>query len=244
MKEIIRKSSAKLRGIGKNRNLNLVLAGMFLVVAIIFVIESSHMGKNLGMATGSAAGKAVGSLRGMTQGQIEGSAAGKAEGLSAKDTEAEVLEDLQQVENLEVLVASVKLSDFHTIGDEDSPSYAALYLVNGNVVFTVDMSQAGISVQSDGLHIRLPEPIGSLYVDDSTIEKLTEYQRKLFNGSAEDGFDAYLNTMARVQTATAEVLNNYDMLIRSAKSAAENQVKLLAESASVSDEPVIIEWAD
>ena len=221
-----------------------VLMACVLVYAISLRINASSMGGGLGSSAGSLVGKAIGSLEGMTTGRVEGITAGKEAGLSAEDTEAEIANQIQQVENLEVLVASVKLSNFHTIGNEDNPNYAALYLVNGNVVFTVDMSVAEITVQEDGLHIVLPKPVGTLYLDDSSVEKVAEYQKKFFNGSAEDGFDAYLNTMAKMQEATEETLDNYDVLISSAREAAVNQVTLLAQSVSTSYDNVVIEWAE
>lgn len=220
-----------------------VLMGIILANTINLRMNAASLGGGLGTGAGSLVGKAIGSLEGMTTGRVEGAAAGKAAGLSAEDTEAEIANQIQQVEKLEVLVASVKLSNFHTIGKEDNPNYAALYLVNGNVVFTVDLSVADISMQSDGLHMVLPKPVGSLYLDDSSVEKVAEYQKKFFNGSAEDGFDAYLNTMAKIQEATEETLDNYDVLIASARSAAENQVTLLAKSVSTTNRNVIIEWA-
>lgn len=221
-----------------------VLMAIVLIYTINLRINATSLGGGLGASAGSLAGKAIGSLEGMTTGRTEGTAAGKAAGLSAEDTEAKIENQIQQVGKLEVLVASVKLSNFHTIGKEDNPNYAALYLVNGNVVFTVDMSQAKITPQAGGLHILLPKPTGELYLDDSSVEKVAEYQRRFFNGSAEDGFDAYLNTMVKTQEATEETLGNYDVLLSSAKNAAENQVALLAKSVSTSHGNVVIEWAE
>lgn len=221
-----------------------VLMSIVLLYAFNLRINAASLGESIGAGSGALVGKAIGSLEGMTTGRIEGTEDGKIVGLSAEDTEAEIADQIKQIEKLEVLVASVKLSNFHTIGKEKSPNYAALYLVNGNVVFTVDMSQAEIKLQENNLHIVLPKPVGSLYLDDSSIEKVAEYQKQFFNGSAEDGFDAYLNTMSKMQEATEETLDNYDVLIASARSAAENQVTLLAESVSTSCDNIIIEWTE
>lgn len=160
-----------LRRILKNRLPVILCVLMFfvLVYTINLRINASSTGSSLGASAGSAVGKVIGSLEGMTKGRSEGTAAGKAAGLSAEDTAAEVASQIQQIEQLEVLVASVKLSNFHTIGDND---YAALYLVNGNVVFTVDMSQAVTEAKADGLHVTLPKPVGTLYIDDSSVEKV------------------------------------------------------------------------
>lgn len=213
-----------------------------MIYTINLRMNATSLGGGLGAGTGTMVGKAIGSLEGMTKGRVEGTEAGKKAGLSAEDTEATIANQIQQMENLEVLVASVKLSNFHTIGD--SKDYAALYLVNGNVVFTVDMSQAVIVAQPDKLKVTIPKPVGTLYLDDSSVEKVAEYQRKFFNGKAEDGFDAYLNTMKKMQEASEETLSNYDVLVSSAREAAENQISLIAKSVSTAYDEVEIEWAE
>ena len=223
----------------------LLLTAVIFAFSLYRMVMAKSIGSDIGSDTGSLVGKAIGSFLGMTEGRDKGLDAGKEAGLSAEDTEAVISSQLHQLENLEVLVASVKLSNFHEIGQKDSfKYYAALYLVNGNVVFTVDMSQAEISAQSDDLYITLPKPAGSLYLDDSSVDKVAEYQTKLFNGNAEDGFDAYLNTMKKIQDASEETLDNYETLLTSAKKAAEHQVTLLAKSASNDYDQVIITFAD
>lgn len=223
----------------------LFLMAILLIFTAYWTITAESIGSRLGSDTGSVVGKAIGSLQGMTIGRKDGNEAGKTAGLKAEDTEAAVSNQLHQIENLEVLVASVKLSNFHEIGQKHSSKhYAALYLVNGNVVFTVDMSQAEISAKSGDLHIKLPKPKGTLYLDDSSVEKVAEYQTKIFNGSAEDGFDAYLNTMTKMQEASEETLANYETLVSAAEEAATNQVTLLAKAASDNYDQVIITFAD
>ncbi len=219
-----------------------VAIGCIMIYAINLRINATALGGGIGAGTGTLVGKAIGSLEGMTKGRIEGTEAGKTSGLSAEDTEATIANQIQQMENLEVLVASVKLSNFHTIGE--GKDYAALYLVNGNVVFTVDMGQATIDALPDKLMITVPQPVGTLYLDDSSVEKVAEYQRKFFNGKAEDGFDAYLNTMTKMQEASEETLSNYSVLVDSAKQAAENQLTLLAKSVSTEYDDIEIKWAE
>lgn len=223
----------------------LALIAILFAFSLYSMIMAKSIGSELGTDTGSLVGKALGSLYGMTDGKEKGKKAGEEAGLSAEDSEAVISTQLHQIENLEVLAASVKLSNFHSIGQEDSLKYyAALYLVNGNVVFTVDMSQAEISAQSDDLHITLPKPAGSLYLDDSSVKKVSEYQTKLFNGDAESGFNAYLNTMKKIQEASEETLDNYETLLSAAKEAAKQQVTLLAKSASNDYDQIIVTFAD
>lgn len=231
----------------KNTFLYFLLVLMIILFAFTLykVFMAKNIGSEIGSDTGSLVGKAIGSFHGMTEGRSKGLKAGKEAGLSAEDTETAISNQFHQIENLEVLASSVKLSDFHEIGQKDSSKYyAALYLVNGNVVFTVDMSQAEISAKSNGLYITLPKPRGSLYLDDSSIKKVAEYQTKLFNGDAEDGFDAYLNTMTKIQEASEETLDNYETLVTAAEEAAKNQVTLLAKSVSNDYDQIYVSFAD
>ena len=213
-----------------------------MIYAIHLRNNASSFGGGIGAGTGSMVGRAIGSFKGLTQGRIEGTEAGKQKGLSAEDTKAEIVEQFQQMENLEGLVASVKLSNFHTIGE--GKDYAALYLVNGNVVFTVDMSKAQIASGTEKLHVKIPKPVGTLYLDDSSVNKVAEYQRKFFNGSAEDGFDAYINTMKKMQEVSEDTLSNYNSLVSSARQAAENEIRLITKSVSTAYKDVEIDWAE
>lgn len=221
-----------------------VLVACILFSAVALRWNAKSFGRNLGTTAGFAAGRLAGSLEGLTEGRKAGTEDGKAVGLSAEDTAAAISNQMQQVENLEVLAASVKLKDFHTVGKEEDPTYAALYLANGTAVFTVDLSQAQIRAENDVLHIVLPQPVGNLYIDESSVEKVADYQKKFFNGSAEDGFDAYLNTMIKIQEVTEETLSNYDTLISSAKQAAEHQITLLVKSVSTMPYSISIEFAE
>lgn len=219
------------------------ILSILLVFMIVLRIRAVSIGNDLGEEAGTFAGKAIGSLEGMTIGIEKGTASGKEKGLRAEDTEGEFANKMKQVENLEVLIASVKLSDFHSIGDENV-SYAALYIAKGTVVFCVDMSKANISKEGTTLYVELPQPVGKLYIDQQSIEKAGEYQRKFFNGSAEDGFDAYINTMTQLQETSAETIKNYEELNEAAKKAAENQVKLLASSSSINSNEVVISFRE
>lgn len=217
----------------------MIFAMLYIIYLRVMAIE---VGKNTGTEAGYLVGRALGSWEGMTQGRIEGLEAGKAAGLSAEDTVVNVETKMQQMNNLEVLVASVKMSDIHIIGEKTD--YAALYLANGNIVFSVDMSKAVVTYSGNEMKITLPEPKAALYIDQSSVEKVAEYQKHYFSGSAEDGFDAYLNSMQKISEASAETISNYDELIISAKESAEKQVKMLAQSASVNFDTINVLWCD
>lgn len=206
---------------------------IFMVIVLFVALNFAIGAKSFGDDLGAGVGKAIGSLEGMTKGYSEGTAAGKAKGLSAEDTEANIASSLEMSEKLEVLVASVRLSNFHTIGEEENPDYAALYLANGAVVFTVDLGQAEVNLDGDTLCIILPLPEGELCIDESSIERKSQYQKYFFSGSADSGFDAYINTMKKQGTVSEETLSNYSELLKAAKLSAENQVKKLVATSSI-----------
>lgn len=219
-----------------------VLAACFLAFALYYNATAASRGNSIGQETGALVGKAIGSLEGITKGREEGPEAGKAAGLSARDTKADIANEIRKIENLEVLVASVKINDVHSIGE--NVDYAALYLLKGDVVFSVDLSQAEIEEQGNGIQITLPLPHGKLHIDQSQIKKVAEYQKHFFSGRAEDGFDAYLNSMLRVYEASTETLDNYDVLIEAAKKSAEKQVRQLALSVAVNTHQVNVNFKE
>lgn len=219
-----------------------VIAAVLLIFSIFYSVRAESFGNSVGQATGKVVGKAIGSLEGLTKGRKEGSEAGHEAGLSAEDTEAEVVEQIHQINNLEVLVASVKINDFHSIGE--NVEYAALYLLKGDVVFSVDLSVADIILSENSIEITLPKPKGELTIDQSQVEKVAEYQKHFFSGSAEDGFDAHLNSMVKVYEASAETLDNYDILIEAAKQAAERQVRQLAMNVAVNTHQINIDFVE
>lgn len=216
-----------------------VFIACVLIYVIILRVNAESIGTTFGQSTGSQVGKFVGSFEALTD-YREAYAEGKEQGLSAEDTTAEVANKIKEVERLEVLVASVKLNDIHTVGDD----YAALYLLKGDAVFAVDLSKAEITEESDGLHILLPQLEMDLIVDQSKIEKVAEYQKLLFNGSSEDGFDAYLNSMAKIVEESKETLVNYDSLKKTAEETAIKQVEQLANSVAVEKRDVIVTFKE
>lgn len=210
-----------------------------LVFTINLRLNAETMGASFGDAAGARVGKLVGSFEALADYQ-EAYAEGKEEGLSADDTTAAIASKIKELENLEVLVASVKLNDVHSVGND----YAALYLLKGDAVFTVDLSKAEIDEKSDGLYITIPKPEMDLIVDESKIKKVAEYQRKLFNGSSEDGFDAYLNFMTKMVSETKQTMVNYDSLMSVAEASAQKQVTQLANSVTTEKRDVFVRFQE
>ena len=219
-----------------------VIMSLVMIYSFSLRIKASSVGKRFGTEAGTATGVAIGSAEGLHSGISAGATAGQQAGLSAEDTQAIITSRIHEMENLEVLVASVKLKNFHTIGD--NVDYAALYLVNGDVVFTVDLGQADIDEKAGRLQIKLPKPKGKLYIDNSSVEKIGEYQKKFFNGNSEAGYDAYINTMKQLHDVSEENLTNYNELLYAAQDAAKTQITQLVNSASLLNSEPVIEWME
>ena len=219
-----------------------VLMGCVMIYVISLRINADNIGEEWGGRAGMFAGRALGSIQGLTVGRTAGNEAGRQAGLSAADTEADISNRLSRVQNLEVLVASVKLNDFHSIGE--NVDYAALYLIKGEVIFSVDLSRAEIEMRDGELYITVPKPVGDLVIDQSQIEKVGEYQKYFFTGDAEAGFDAYLNSMIEIYEKSVDKLNSYDVLVEAAENSAIKQIEQLASSASLSTNRVHVEFKD
>ena len=208
-----------------------------LVFLINYRINAESTGNMVGEGTGTLVGRAVGSLEGLTVGQIEGHQAGKEAGLSAKDTTAELSGKIQEVEKLQVLVASGTYSDILTVGDD----YAALLSQQYNAVFTVDLGTAEIELREDGLHILLEQPSVE-FIPVGDIVKENEYQKNGFTGSTEDGYDALNNSANQMKQKATEKLAGDASMMAAARASAETQLIGLVNAVSLSKPEVIIEW--
>lgn len=226
---------------------NLKLIVILLVIAAVAVLgfaiyiwsQAKTYGEDSGKKTGKIVGTAVGSWEGFSEGK-EGREDGKADGLSASDTVVKMQSSFHEITNLQVLVSSIKLNDYHKLEEK----YAALYLLKRDAVFTVDLSKAVIDVNENGdaWYIRLPQPEVTVYIDDRYTKKVAEYQKKFFNGSAEDGFNAYINSMSNLESKAKDSIEEDGSLMKCARDSAEKQIKRLAKMARVNDKEPIIVW--
>lgn len=199
--------------------------------------NASEIGENLGSAAGKAAGAAIGSFQGITKGNAAGLQDGKAEGLSAKDTTIDIT-DIMEMGKLEVLVATTTIENLNKMGND----YAALYLLRGDVVFTVDLQQASFDTETDTLSI--PQPMPTCYFDPVEIQKIAEYQKTFFSGSTEDGFTEYLNSLKQLENSFTDLIENYDNLLASAQTAAIHQVKQIAENMSINSGQIHVDFLE
>ena len=227
----------------KNKLIILIICLLIIFLGVVFVgiplyKKAVLIGEEAGAAVGNAVGTAIGSYEGITQDFPDGFNAGKEEGLSAKDTQVDMQNALTEVNRLEVLVTSFKVNNYHQFSDR----YAALYLMKAEAVFTVDLSEAVVTSSDDGMtiFIYLPVPDVTVYIDESKTEKAWDEQRKWFDGNAEDGFDAYINSLDQIEEKAQESIASDDNMMNCAIESAKRQVAQIASNTCVNGENVIV----
>ncbi len=208
----------------------------FIVKAILFVIavfgiwlfvhiRAKAIGTTWGEIRGEETGKAIGSREGITKEVAKGVEDGKAEGLSAADTTADIKGFVEEVGQLEVLRAEVTLKNLHEIGD----TYKVLYRATGNAIFTVDLSRVTVAQDDEKKNatIIIPRPEMELYLNQSSTQKLAEAQNFSFTVSAQEGIEAYLNSITQIEANVREKMAQYDSLMNDAEESAKLQIKTL-----------------
>ena len=200
------------------------------ILALILFFKPLHddaqaTGNAVGTSVGKFVGTAVGSYQGYTQDYGEGKKEGEKQGLSAEDTEiTDISRIIHGTGDLQVLVAGVALDNFHEVGEK----YAAMYLLRGEAIFTVDLGQA--TIDDDQTTVMIPFPKVQLNIDETEVEKIAEWQKNFFNGSGEDGYTAYMNSIKQIRENTEEYIANYDELQTQAQETAKEQVRMLVEN--------------
>lgn len=224
-----------------------VLSGLVLIAVIVAIFvyilpmrrNAAAFGEEIGKSAGTLTGYAVGSFKGLTEGREAGYKAGREEGLKAEDLDIEVAEALESAGALEVLVASVQIVDTHEVGKD----YAAIYAIFGDAVFTVDLTQASITIGTGNeVLIDIPQPKAALYINDSKTEKIAEYKKSAHQGSTEAGYQAYINSMNEITENAAEHIAGYDSLMEQAKAAAKNQVELFAKNVCGAEKTITVSF--
>lgn len=212
------------------------------LLAIPLCIFSCSAGKNVSSKMGDAVGTFTGSFDGVTVGLKEGTEAGREEGLSAGDTKVSFKDKMDEVGKLEVLTAGVGIKNLHTVGEK----YASIYVLKGNIIFSVDLTKAEFTEDKvkNTMTIKLPQPEAELTINEEETDKLAERQNKVFDGSAKDGYEEYLNTMKKTQSEMEEVIGNYAQLLEQARNSARTQIGYIAQQASLSERDIIFEFAD
>ena len=147
---------------------------------------------------------------------------------------------MESIGKLEVLAADVTLKNINKIGN----AYKGLYLINGDAVFTVDLNNAEISYSKEGtdVYIWIPSPEMELYLDQNSTKKLAETQKFDLSVNAEDGLNAYLNSMTQTVENVKETMSNYESLMKIAKESAKTQVEQLATTLCGESQIVHVEF--
>lgn len=213
------------------------------LIALVSAICYFFSAENLGTKLGSRNGTAMGSINGFIDGKSAGEADGKEAGLSAEDTTVDVkgfFEGAGDMGVLQVLSASVDMSNVHSIGE----NYAALYHMIGKAVFTVDLNNAEVLTGDDSVFILIPVPEVKVEIDETQTKKIAEYQNVLFNGKTSEGYEAHVNSQKEVMSNLEETVTNYDTLMDMAKKSALSTVKELAENVSTEERKVIVNFKE
>lgn len=208
-----------------------ILFGIILLLTLCAYIINM-VGENAA-ATGESIvgdlGKAVGKIKALPELEniySDAYAEGKKIALEGKDTTANLESSMKDLGNLEVLVAGIGVTNYHTVGEK----YAALYLMKADVVFSVDMSNIQIGYKNEEktiLNVYVSYPKAEVYFDESQTEKIAEWQRNYFSGSAEDGHIAYLNSVSEVEKKVREEMAADTALAKRAEEAARRQIQFL-----------------
>lgn len=139
--------------------------------------------------------------------------------------------------------AGVKLTNVNKIGKKDD--YAALFMLKGVAVFSVDLRDVEINdIDADTVEILLPEISAETYIDESATEKLAEYQKHFYTGSAKAGFEEYMNTRDAADQSVEEAIENYSVLMETARSAAIKQIKIIAKAATGNRKEIAVSFKE
>ncbi len=222
------------------KNMFWKLLSLVILLGFAFFCSSS-IGSAVGQWSGNVVGIAIGSVNGVTDGLQSGAEDGKADGLSAEDTTVEIESSLATVGNLEVLVAGFTMTNLSEIGD----NYKLLYTIEGDAVFSVDLTQVSVSFDVSGdLYISIPIPEVEIYMNQSSTKKLAEISGFDWFTNAESGLTAYLNTMTQTVENAKENIDNYDTLETEARNAAVSQVQQLAKAICGNQKTVYVQFKE
>lgn len=214
----------------------LIAAAVFIVAVLLACFSAYQTGMNVGAAMGTAVGSAVGSKNGLNTGIADGRKAG----LSAVETTAVLAEKMEAAGRLQVLAAGVTLNKAQEVGT----AYNAIEILKGDLVFTVDLQSATITVNDTQASIMIEIPQVQFYLNENESEKIMEVSKFSLITNAEDGVTAFLNSRAAlvegVEKNIEENIQGYKTLMDSAKEAAIAQTKSLAEAACGGSKTVVV----
>lgn len=212
----------------------------FIMIPTLLATRSSA--NEVGKGTGYAVGKVIGSWKGLMD-------AGKAfddkanSETSAEDTKVNIAE-IRSGGKLEVLIVNQKLGNFIRVGskgdivnqEKDDPStknvsYAILQVTPVEGVFSVDLSNAEITVSEKNCEILLGRPTVEITKFSDDREILAEFKNLgLFTKAAEIGDKAMTNAEIKTMTEAKKFLSEDEELMKRAEKSAEKQVEILVKA--------------
>lgn len=152
------------------------------------------------------------------------------------------LTSIREIGMLEVMTASIRVNRYIGIAErnEDKPDYAALYDIPGTVVYSVDLSKLDIDVVNTEVGRRkvlvgIPTPEVSLMVAENEINKLDEWQKGLFTGTAESGYKKYMQASKDSVDAVEKEISDSENLKSRAMESAKTQIDMLIRNLSIDD---------
>ena len=127
---------------------------------------------------------------------------------------------------LEILSAAVEINTSILKGEKNDADYFYVYSTPGTAVYSVDLSEIEIDYveNSKKVLIGIPTPDFSLYIDESDGETVYEYQKYSFSGSAQDGYESYINSRVVSYNDMVESMKDNRELMDMAKESAKTQV--------------------
>ena len=97
-------------------------------------------------------------------------------------------------------------------------------------------------LELDGEVVQRADPhVGLLH---RATEKLAEYQKHSWSGSAKDGFAEYMNTRAATDQSVKETMENYSNLTEAAQSSAIKQIEIIAKAATGNKKEVVVSFKE
>lgn len=140
---------------------------------------------------------------------------------------------------LDVMTAQVSILEDMTIGTNEVPDYKRIYSQKGTVVYSIDLSEVIPYTASNGNKTIVFVPLqgldATLYIDERTTEKIAEFQKGNFTGSAKEGYRAYLETAKNSYAEMERAIKDYDDLMMMAEKEAREQVRMLLEETIVGE---------
>lgn len=212
----------------------MVIAVILTAVIGFFVCFGSYQnGKNAGIKCGTAVGTALGSKQGL----MEGIQQGHADALTAENTKVVLAQEFQTAGKLQVLTAGVTARNFQTLGKE----YAAIQILKGEIVFTVDLQSATIIPTESSAVILIDTPEAKFYLDEEATKTIAEAHHKTFLSMNEkDIILAQLNSKAKIVEEIEKYIDGYGTLMRTANEIAIEQIKNMADAACGGKKEIIV----